>query len=96
MREVCDIRPQKKETHITRLVTGGNILYFPGEDQHTQIRLNYNGTTCQKRHLRHQIKIHVHGRKRFLPEQPYGWSRIYHDTDIHDPTIIFRLIQPHE
>ena len=28
---VCNIRPQKKETHRTRLTARGNILYYPGE-----------------------------------------------------------------
>ena len=28
---VCNIRPQKKETHRTRLTAGGNIIYYPGE-----------------------------------------------------------------
>ena len=32
---------------------------------HDQIRLNHNETTCQQRHIRHQIKIHVNGRKIF-------------------------------
>ena len=28
---VCDIRPQKTETHITRLTAGGYLIYYPGE-----------------------------------------------------------------
>ena len=32
--------------------------------------------------------------KGFLPEQSDGSSRIHHDTDIHDPKIIIRRIQP--
>ena len=31
MRQVCDIRPQKIETHKTRLTAGGNLIYYPGE-----------------------------------------------------------------
>ena len=31
MRAVCDIRPQKIETHRTRLTAVGNIIYYPGE-----------------------------------------------------------------
>ena len=30
----------------------------------------------------------MHGGKIFLPKQPYGWSIIYHDTDVHDTTRI--------
>ena len=32
MRAVCDIRPQKTETRITRLTAGGNLIDYPGED----------------------------------------------------------------
>ena len=28
---VCDIRPHKTETHRTKLTTGGNLIYYPGE-----------------------------------------------------------------
>ena len=38
--------------------------------------------------MRHQIRIHVHGNKIFLPEQSDGWIIINHDTDIHDLTTI--------
>ena len=31
VRAVCDIRPQKKETHRTRLTAGGNIIDYPGD-----------------------------------------------------------------
>ena len=31
MRAVCDIRPQKIETNITRLTAGVNIIDYPGE-----------------------------------------------------------------
>ena len=31
MRAVCDIRPQKIETHRTRLTVGGNLIEYPGE-----------------------------------------------------------------
>ena len=31
MRAVCNIRNQKTETHRTRLTTGGNLIYHPGE-----------------------------------------------------------------
>ena len=30
MISVCDIIPKKKETHRTRLTTGGNLIYYPG------------------------------------------------------------------
>ena len=36
--------------------------------QNTNIRLDHHGTPCKQRHLRRQIKIHMHGRKIFLPE----------------------------
>ena len=32
VRAVCDIIPQKTETHITRVNAEGNIIYYPGED----------------------------------------------------------------
>ena len=28
---VCDMRPQKEETHRTRLTVGGNLINFPGD-----------------------------------------------------------------
>ena len=28
---VCDVRTQKTETHRTKLTTGGNLIYYPGE-----------------------------------------------------------------
>ena len=31
VKEVCDIRSQKTETHRTRITTGGNLIYYPGE-----------------------------------------------------------------
>ena len=31
IRAVCNIRPQKKQTQITRLTAGGNIIDYPGE-----------------------------------------------------------------
>ena len=31
MRAVCNIRPQKIETHRTRLNAGGDIIYYLGE-----------------------------------------------------------------
>ena len=31
VRAVCDIRPQKTETHRTTLNAGGNIIDYPGE-----------------------------------------------------------------
>ena len=30
-RIVCDIKPQKVETHRTRLTEGGNLIDYPGE-----------------------------------------------------------------
>ena len=39
------------------------------------------------------MNIHVHGRKIFLTEQSDGYSRIYHNTDIHDTTRICGKIQ---
>ena len=30
MRSLCNIRPQKTETHRTRLTAGGNIIDYPG------------------------------------------------------------------
>ena len=29
--ELCNIRPQKTETHRTTLNAGGNLIYYPGE-----------------------------------------------------------------
>ena len=31
LRAVCNIRPKKTETHITRLTRGGNMIDYPGE-----------------------------------------------------------------
>ena len=31
MRAVCDISPQKTETHRTRLTAGGNLIYYLGD-----------------------------------------------------------------
>ena len=31
MRAVCNIRPQKTESHRTRLTAGGNLIYYPRE-----------------------------------------------------------------
>ena len=31
VRAVCNIRPQKIETHIRGLTAGGNLIYYPGE-----------------------------------------------------------------
>ena len=31
VRAVCNIRPQKSETHRTRLTAGGNLIDYPGE-----------------------------------------------------------------
>ena len=36
----------------------------------------------------------MYGRKIFLPEQPDGWSRVRHDTYIHDSTRCFGPIVP--
>ena len=30
-RILCKIRPQKSETHCTRLTVGGNLINFPGD-----------------------------------------------------------------
>ena len=47
--EVCDIRPHKTETHITRLATGGNLIDYPGEvstptSDLTTMKLHVNST----------------------------------------------------
>ena len=49
VREVCDNRPQKTETHRTRLATEGNIIYYPGEvstliSELTTMKLHVNST----------------------------------------------------
>ena len=62
--------------------------------QHNHIRLNHNENTCQQRHLRRQIKIHMNGSNFVLPEQSYGYIRINNDTDIHALKRICRQIQP--
>ena len=31
VRALCDILPQKSETHRTSLIAEGNIIYYPGE-----------------------------------------------------------------
>ena len=46
MTELCDIRPQKKETHKTRLIAGRNIVDYPGE-----VRTPTSYLTTMKRHV---------------------------------------------
>ena len=58
--------------------------------QHNHIRLNHNENTCQQRHLRRQIKIHMNGSNFVLPEQSYGQGQIYHDPAFNDTTRICR------
>ena len=40
VRAVCDIRPQKIETHRTRLPTGVNLIYYPGDVITSTLYLN--------------------------------------------------------
>ena len=49
---------------------------------HTHIRLEHNETEFQQHQLRHQIEIHVHGFKIFLPEESDEYSRIQNDIYI--------------
>ena len=58
--------------------------------QHTNIILDHHETRYKQRHIRLQIKIHVHGRKVILPEQPDGQGEIHHDPDFNDTTRICR------
>ena len=49
VREVCNNRPQKTDTHRTRLTTEGNIIYYPGEvgtptSELTTMKLHVNST----------------------------------------------------
>ena len=50
VRYVCDIRPQKTDTHRTRITAGGNLIDYPGEvstqtsDLNT-MKLHVNSTT---------------------------------------------------
>ena len=49
MRGVCDIRPQKTETHRTKLTAGGNLIDYPGEvstptSDLTTMKLHVNST----------------------------------------------------
>ena len=69
VRSVCNIRTQKTEAHRKSLTVGRNVIDFPGEEQHTNIRLDHHETPCKQRHLRNKIEIHVHGRERFLTQQ---------------------------
>ena len=49
-RSVCDIRPQKTETHRTRLTGGGNIIDYPGE-----VRTPTSELTTMKLHVNNVI-----------------------------------------
>ena len=49
MRGICDIRPQKTETHRTKLTAGGNLIDYPGEvstptSDLTTMKLHVNST----------------------------------------------------
>ena len=92
VRAVCNIRPQKTEAHRTRLTAGGESDRLSRRGQHTNIRLEHHETPYKQIHLRRQIKIHVNGRKVFLPEQPDGQGRIYHDPAFNDTTRICKNI----
>ena len=50
MRSVCDTRPQKTETHRTRLTTGGNIIYYTEE-----VRTPTSELTNMKLHVKSNI-----------------------------------------
>ena len=46
VRAVCDIRPQKTETHRTRITAGGNIIYYTGD-----VRTPTSDLTTMKLHV---------------------------------------------
>ena len=94
MRAVCDIRPQKTDTHRTRLTAGVNIIDYPGEvsTPTSNIRLDHHETPCKQRYLRRKLEIHVHGREQFLPDQPYGQGTTYNDSDFNDTIGMFGQI----
>ena len=94
LRAVFDIRTHKTETHRTRLTAEGNLIDYPGE-----VITPTSDLTTTKIHVNSAI-LDVKSRymcmdvNDFLPEQPYGWSRIYNDTYIHQTTIVCGKIQP--
>ena len=71
MISVCDIRTQKTETRRTRLTAGRNIIDYPVEFRTPISDLTTMKLHVNRLHLKNQINIHVHGRKIFLPKQPY-------------------------
>ena len=50
MREVCNIRPQKTDTHRTRLTSGGNII-----DYSIDVRTPTSDLTTTKLHINSAI-----------------------------------------
>ena len=50
VRAVCDIIPQKAETHITRVTVGGNIIVYTGE-----VRAPTSDLTTMKLHVNRVI-----------------------------------------
>ena len=50
VRAVCDVRPTKIDTHITRLTAGGNLIDYPGE-----VRTPTSYLTIMKLHINSTI-----------------------------------------
>ena len=50
MRAVCDVIPQKTETHITTLTVGRNIINYPGE-----VSTPISDLTTMKLHINSEI-----------------------------------------
>ena len=50
VRDVCNIRPKKTETHRTRLTAGGNLIYYPG-----YVRTPTSDLTTTKLHVNSAI-----------------------------------------
>ena len=76
VREVCDNRPQKTETHRTRFATEGNIIYYPGEVSTLTSEL-----TTMKLHVNSTIS-NVKSRCMCMDMKDFTWATIWINQNI--------------
>ena len=60
VRAVCNIRPQKNRAPLNNTHCRRESDRLSRRGQHTNIRLDHHETPYKQRHIRRQIKIHVH------------------------------------
>ena len=63
------------------------MIDYPGEVSTPTSDLKTMKIHIKAPYIRGQIKIHLYGRKIFLPEQPDGQGRIHHDSDFNDRSL---------